>query len=70
MNLLSYLGVSHAVIHDDDLGKDEHADINQLIEDSKHVTFTLCIKQIAGNLESMLGISPAGAGHRKLLSSV
>ena len=65
MNLLSRLGVSHAVIHDEDNGKNEHAEINQLIEDSKHATLTLCVKRIAGDLETMLGVPPAGADHRK-----
>lgn len=65
MNLLSRLGVSHAVIHDDDNGKDEHAEINKLIAESKHATLTLCVKQIAGDLEAMLGVLPAGSDHRK-----
>jgi predicted ATPase len=65
MNLLSHLGISHAVIHDDDLDKDEHAEINQLIEDSKHATLTLCIRRITGDLERMLGIPAAGSDHRK-----
>jgi putative ATP-dependent endonuclease of OLD family len=65
MNLLSRLGVSHAVIHDDDNGKDEHAEINKLIEESKHATLTLCVKQIAGDLEAMLGVLSAGSDHRK-----
>ena len=65
MNLLSHLGVSHAVIHDDDLDKDEHAEINQLIEDSKHATLTLCVKRIAGDLEKMLSVPAAGSDHRK-----
>ncbi len=65
MNLLSRLGVSHAVIHDDDNSEGEHAEINKLIEESKHATLTLCVKQIAGDLETMLGIPPAGSEHRK-----
>ncbi len=65
MNLLSHLGVPHAVIHDDDNSKHEHADINQLIEDSKAPGLTLSIKTIPGELETMLGIPPAGAPHRK-----
>lgn len=65
MNLLSKLGVPHSVIHDDDNNKEEHSDINQLIEDSKHPKLTLCVKPIAGELEAMLGIPPAGSDHRK-----
>lgn len=65
MNLLSCLGVSHAVIHDDDNDKDEHAEINELIEASKNATLTLCVKRIAGDLETMLGVPPAGSDHRK-----
>ena len=65
MNLLSRLGVSHAVIHDDDNCKDEHFEINKLIEESKDASLTLCIKQIAGDLETMLGVLPSGSDHRK-----
>lgn len=65
MNLLGRLGVSHAVLHDDDNGKGEHAEINKLIEESKHATLTLCVKQIAGDLETMLGVPSAGSDHRK-----
>lgn len=65
MNFLSYLGVPHAVIHDDDNDKDEHKEINQLIEDSKHATLTLNVKRISGDLETMLGVPPAGSDHRK-----
>ena len=65
MNLLSRLGVPHAVIHDDDNDKDEHAEINQLIDDSKHATLTLSVRRIAGDLETMLGVPPAGSDHRK-----
>lgn len=65
MNLLSYLGVPHAVIHDNDNDKDEHQEINQLIQDTRHQTLTLNVAQIAGDLESMLGVVPAGSDHRK-----
>lgn len=65
MNLLSHLGISHAVVHDDDNNKDEHADINQLIQDSKHSSLTFCVQLIPGDLETFLGVPPAGADHRK-----
>lgn len=65
MNLLSHLGVPHAVMHDDDMAKDEHAEINQLIEDSKDAKLTYCVKRIAGELETMLGVPSAGSDHRK-----
>jgi putative ATP-dependent endonuclease of OLD family len=66
MNLLSCLGVPHAVIHDDDAGRDEyHAEVNQLIEDSKHATLTLCVRQIVGELEAMLGVPKVKSDHRK-----
>lgn len=65
MNLLSQLGVPHAVIHDDDNNKNEHAEINQLVEDSKHPTLTLCVKTIADDLETILGVPSAGSDHRK-----
>ncbi len=65
MNLLSKLGVSHAVIHDDDKDEGAHAEINRLIEDTKHPILTQCIKRIAGNLETMLGVPSAGEERRK-----
>lgn len=65
MNLLGHLGVPHAVLHDDDNDKDEHEDLNQLIEDSRHATLTLTVKRIPGDIETMLGVPPAGASHRK-----
>jgi predicted ATP-dependent endonuclease of OLD family len=65
MNLLSRLGVPHSVLHDDDEDKNEHKDINRLIDDSKHQTLTLCVKQIPCELEAMLGVPAAGSDHRK-----
>lgn len=70
MNLLGYLGIPHSVIHDDDNNKDEHSDLNQLIQSSKHEKLTHRIHQIARDLETLLGLPPAGptgksADHRK-----
>jgi len=70
MNLLGHLGIAHSVIHDDDNNKDEHADLNQLIQSSKHVKLTHHIHQIVTDLETLLGLPPAGpngkaADHRK-----
>lgn len=65
MNLLGYLGVSHSVIHDDDSNKDEHGELNQLIQASMHKTLTLAVQTIPTDLEAMLGIPPAGSDHRK-----
>ncbi len=70
MNLLGHLGVTHSVIHDDDNNNDEHADLNQLIQDSKHATLTHSVKPITKDLETLLGLPPAGpnggkADHRK-----
>lgn len=65
MNLLSRLGVSHAVIHDDDGDQGHHMEVNQLIEDSKHSSLTLCVKRIPDKLETMLGVPDAGSPHRK-----
>lgn len=65
MNLLSHLGISHSVIHDDDNNKGEHSDLNQLIQTSRHATLTVSIQAIAKDLETLLGIPSAGAAHRK-----
>jgi putative ATP-dependent endonuclease of the OLD family len=65
MNLCSAFGIRHSVIHDDDSGKDEHSELNQLIEDSKHPKWTASITQIQEDLERRLGIPAAGSDHRK-----
>lgn len=65
MNLLSNLGIPHAVIHDDDESNNEHAEINALIEDSKHADLTLAVEQIKGDLEQFLGVTLPKASHRK-----
>jgi len=65
MNLLRHLGIPHSVLHDDDYDKDEHAEINKLIEDSKHPQLTLAVKRVPGKLEEMLGLPPGGPHYRK-----
>ncbi len=64
MNLLGHLGIAHSVIHDDDNNKDEHADLNLLIQSSKHAKHTYLIQTIAQDLESLLNI-PSTDSHRK-----
>lgn len=65
MNLLGYLGITHSVIHDDDNNKDEHADLNQLIQSSKNPQLTYSIHAIAQDIEALLNIPSAGLKHRK-----
>ncbi|MCY4409572.1 MAG: AAA family ATPase [Caldilineaceae bacterium] len=65
MKLLSALGISHSVIHDDDGNQDQHRNINQLIHDSVDSTFTHCVEPISGSTESMLGIPEGKPKHRK-----
>lgn len=65
MNLLGHLGIPHSVIHDDDSSKDEHADLNQLIQTAKHSVLTHAIHAIPGDLETFLGIPSPGSDHRK-----
>jgi len=64
MNLLTRLGISHAVLHDDDNNQAEHADINQLIQDSKSV-FTSAVCTLVGNLEKLLCVPKPKFDHRK-----
>ena len=64
MNLVSKLGINHSVIFDDDNNKDEHLEINQLIEESR-TPFTFKIKLISKDLESFLSIPSARFDHRK-----
>lgn len=65
MNLLSSLGVPHAVIHDDDDNANEHQELNQLIYDSRNAEFTCAVETIPKDLESLLSINPPGSSHRK-----
>ncbi|MDY0390063.1 MAG: AAA family ATPase [Desulfobulbus oligotrophicus] len=65
MSLLSALGVTHAVLHDDDENKNEHQELNQLISDSKHDHFTNAIVTIQKDLETALNVTPPGSPHRK-----
>lgn len=64
MNLLNHMGIPHSVIHDDDSNKDEHADVNQLIQETKN-TFTAVVYPITGDLEAFLGIQKPKSDHRK-----
>ena len=65
MNLCIHMGLPHSVIHDDDRNRDEHIEINQLIEDSKDPDLTLAIRPIPGELGEMLGLPAPGGDHRK-----
>jgi predicted ATP-dependent endonuclease of OLD family len=65
MNLFSRLGIPHGVLFDDDHGRAEHAEINQLINDSVDQRFTIGVQQIKGNLESFLGLKLDGDDHAK-----
>lgn len=65
MNLLSNLGIPHAVLHDDDENNNEHADINALIDGSMHADLTLTVKRIKRDLERFLGVTLPKASHRK-----
>jgi len=65
MNLLSGLGVVHAVLHDDDNNANEHQELNQLIADSKSADYTHAVVTIPKDLEDLLGVAPPGASHRK-----
>jgi hypothetical protein len=65
MNLLAGLGIPHSVLHDDDKSADHHAEFNELIQDTRHPTLTTAVQALPGDLESFLGITPAGSPHRK-----
>jgi len=65
MNLLIHMGIPHSVLHDDDGKKDLQADVNQLIQDTRHATLTTAITAIPDDTETLLGIPKSGADHRK-----
>jgi predicted ATP-dependent endonuclease of OLD family len=65
MNLLGALGVDHSVLHDGDEGKEEHKDLNKLIDNSKNSDFTKNIVLLEKDLETDLGVRPPGSPHRK-----
>lgn len=64
MNLLTHLGIPHSVLYDDDNDKGEHADLNQLIRDSKSA-FSIAVTPIAGDLETFLAVPKPKSDHRK-----
>lgn len=64
MNLLSKLGVDHAVLHDDDENNNEHKVLNQLVRDSR-TEFTRAIVPIPGELETLLGVDRQKQTSRK-----
>ena len=55
---------SHLKPEEPDNNKDEHADVNQLIQDSK-TALTLAIAPITGDLEALLGVPTPKSDHRK-----
>jgi putative ATP-dependent endonuclease of OLD family len=65
MNLLTRLGIPHSVLHDDDDNKDDHAEVNQLIQDSRSSAFTTIVRAIEGDLETFLGVPKPKSNHRK-----
>lgn len=65
MNLLAALGISHSVLHDDDLAEQEHKELNELICASRRSGLTLDIKTIPGNIEKLLGVPLVNSQHRK-----
>lgn len=65
MHLLSHMGISHSVLYDDDNNIDEHAEINQLINDSRDDRLTRKIQALSGDLETFLGIQRSKSEHRK-----
>lgn len=65
MNLLSGLGVFHAVLHDDDNNANEHQELNQLIAESMNDDFTAKVVAIPKDLENLLSVGSPGSNHRK-----
>lgn len=65
MKLLISMGISHSVIYDDDNGKVEHSDINQLIEDSADSQFTVKVVSLTGSLERVLGLQSPSRNDQK-----
>jgi len=65
MNLLSHLGIPHSVLHDDDNGENEQAEVNQLLQDSRHAELTTVVQTVPGDLESFLGVAKSKSDHRK-----
>ena len=65
MNILSRLGISHAVIFDDDNEKDFHPELHQLIRDSRHPKHTVHLESLTGDIETLLDIPVQKMTHRK-----
>lgn len=64
MTLLGFLGIKHSVIYDDDSEKEQHIEINKLINDSKN-NFTVTVQKIEQDLEAYLSLPDSGRRDRK-----
>lgn len=61
MNLCQALGIAHSVLYDKDQGKEDQAQWNQLIEDSKN-EYTRKTHALDNDLEIFLGLPPVTKG--------
>jgi putative ATP-dependent endonuclease of OLD family len=64
MNLLTALAIHHSVLHDD-LSKQKHKDLNELILTCRHADLTHQVQAIPGNIEKFLGVTQATSPHQK-----
>ncbi len=64
MNLFNKMGIHHSVLYDGDNERDEHKEINDLIESSRN-SFTLKTKKFPIDLEDSLGVEKIQESHKK-----
>ena len=64
MNLFGKLGIYHSVLFDGDNERNEHKEINDLIENSRN-SFTLKTKKFPSNLEDSLGVEKIPESRKK-----
>lgn len=64
MNMLGALGISHAVLYDYDSGKQGDVEIEKTIQASRN-PYTINVDRFPQDIETFLGVPPAGRPHRK-----
>jgi len=64
MNILGALGIPHAVLYDYDGGKQADVEVEKTMQASRNA-HTIAVDHFAQDLETFLGIPPAGKPHRK-----
>ena len=64
VGLFKALGIPHSVLYDDDGNRNQHSEVNALIDGMRDADLTIAVKPVPGCLEKTLGV-PDGPRHSK-----